>query len=454
MKGQLCNRGHDRLCDHPHDDLHDHLRNRATLRLATRKRLALYLMVTGLAAVPMAHAQQGLPSSEMGDFRGELNESRAKLEALHQSILKQERELAENRRSLEAERRRVEALLGRISGRGTAPADTSVPPVAQVNPETPRPVGQGPDATQNSRPLEVAPIFQQPGVLTPKGRGILEPSLQYAHSTDNRVSIVGFSVIPAINIGLIDVRRVNRDIWTASLTGRYGLTNRMEIEARVPYVRRYDSTVTRPIGTPSVADSAFDAQGQGLGDVEGTLRYQLNDGGADRPYYVGSLRVKSNTGKSPFEVDFDTLTRLQRTLPTGSGFWGLQPGLTVLIPSDPAVLFAGVSYLYNFSRDVGNGFGRIQPGGIFGFNFGLGLGLNDKATFSIGYDHATVLKSRQEDPNATNQLGIQTTTQLGTLLFGLAYRYTPTTNFNLSLGVGVTRDAPDLQLTLRVPTTF
>ena len=51
-------------------------------------------------------------------------------------------------------------------------------------------------------------------------------------------------------------------------------------------------------------------------------------------------------------------------------------------------------------------------------------------------------------------LKVQWALQLGTLRFGVAYRLTPRTNFNLSVGVGVTDDTPDLELTLRVPMTF
>lgn len=292
-------------------------------------------------------------------------------------------------------------------------------------------------------------------MLTPRGRFVFEPSFSFAHATDNRVAIVGITIIPAITIGLVDVRRVSRDTFTTTLTGRLGLTNRMEMEVRVPYVDRHDTTITRSLSNQSVTDSAFDARGTHLGDVEGTVRYQLNDGGGDLPYFVGTFRMKSRTGISPFNVEFDTVSRLQKTRPTGSGFLGLQPGVTVLVPSDPAVFFGGLSYMYNLKRDVGNDFGVIIPGNILGFNFGMGLALNEKATFSIGYDHQAVAKTRQKDGNsAANQIGIQTTAQIGTLLLGYSYRMTQSTKVNLSLGVGVTRDAPDMQLTLRLPVSF
>ena len=116
-------------------------------------------------------------------------------------------------------------------------------------------------------------------------------------------------------------------------------------------------------------------------------------------------------------------------------------------------MVAGGEYRYSkASFEVDN---EQRTGNIFGFNFGMGLALNERATFSIGYDHNVVAKAHQVDPDsALVRLGQSATAQLGTLLFGLAYRTEARRNFNLSLGVGVTRDAPNLQLTVRVPTTF
>ncbi len=45
-------------------------------------------------------------------------------------------------------------------------------------------------------------------------------------------------------------------------------------------------------------------------------------------------------------------------------------------------------------------------------------------------------------------------TTLGNLLLGVSYRYNPNSTLNLSVGVGVTRDTPDVSFTLRGPITF
>jgi hypothetical protein len=323
-------------------------------------------------------------------------------------------------------------------------------PDQSVVPQTPqKPVGQAPK--KDEKLPDIAQIFpDQPGVLTPKGELTVEPSLQYANSTNNRVALVGFTIIPAITVGLINIEAVQRDTWTSALTTRFGVTNRFELETRIPYVYRQDTTITRPVATPSVTDSIFDSSGKGLGDVEFAARYQMNRGSEDSAFYVGTLRVKTRSGKSPFEVAIDPATNLERELPTGSGFWGVQPQMTWILPSDPAVLFGSVSYLYNIKRDVGNGFGTVSPGNAIGFNFGMGLSLNEKFSISVGYDHSSVGAPRQEG-NFTNVLAVASTVQLGTLLLGGSYRLSRFTTVNVSVGVGVTRNAPDLQLTLRIP---
>ncbi len=43
---------------------------------------------------------------------------------------------------------------------------------------------------------------------------------------------------------------------------------------------------------------------------------------------------------------------------------------------------------------------------------------------------------------------------LGSLLVGYSYRLSPKTTLNLSIGAGLTRDTPDVVMTLRVPIAF
>lgn len=147
------------------------------------------------------------------------------------------------------------------------------------------PVGVAPASPQEILPSWMVRTFDLPGagVLTPKGTLIVEPYLQFAHLSSNRVTLTGFTIVPAITIGLINIQGVSRDIYTAALVGRYGLTNRLEVEVRVPSLYWEDSITQRPIATPSQTDTTSTFSGSGLGDVETTGRLQLNQGGPDKP---------------------------------------------------------------------------------------------------------------------------------------------------------------------------
>jgi hypothetical protein len=367
--------------------------------------------------------------------------------------------------------------LARLRGTGNGPAEN---PQARLDPAPPAPPGPptpnspadqssgavGRPPTQPARQAEVAPIFESPGVLTPKGHMVFEPSVQYGYSSSNRVALVGYTVIPALLIGLLDVREVKNNTTTAAATFRYGLGKRFELEAKIPYVYRSDSTVSREIFTGTAADRAFDTSGKAIGDIELAGRYQLNDGGIDQPYYIAGLRFKSRTGRDPFQVVTDCQTRcvgenvtgtgLPLDLPTGSGFYSLQPSLTWLLPSDPAIFFGGVSYTKNFKRDniyrtVRDGgqeyLGEVRAGDVFGFNFGMGLALNEKASFSIGYDHQSVGRTYQGGVVVPGSVRVQ----LGTLLVGYSYRLSDKRTLSVSVGAGLTRDTPDVTLMARMP---
>lgn len=377
----------------------------------------------------------------------------ARLIAQQEAIEAQEKRFAEYRQKMEGLLAGQQKSIARLESRvaGSAPstpalAATEVATARPVSQATPlEPVGRPPEAPKESRPPEIAAIFDQPGVLTAKGALVVEPSLQFTHSTSKRLFLLGFSILPALHIGPFELRDVRNNAYTAALATRYGLTNRLELELKIPYVYRTEESSSHRYVTPdslSVIESNDSREGYGLGDVEFGVRYQLNQPRTG-PYYVAGLRVKSDTGEDLFDADEDEL-------PTGSGFWGLQPSLTAIFASDPAVFFGGVNYLWNIERNVGGEYGKIDPGDAYGFNFGMGLSLNEKAAFSMGYEHSIISRTRRDGDILPGQVNIH----VGTFQLGYSYRLSDWTNLNLALGLGVTEDAPDVQLTLKTPLTF
>jgi hypothetical protein len=404
---------------------------------------------------------------------------------LRQQVADQAKILAEQQRALEEFHRNLEVLKGQLNAAsGVAqppqPAKVAQPEKTaqpekkayQVAASTPTPtqsdkssaeppVGQAPPQPEVVRPPEVAPLGEQPGVFGRRGHFTLEPSLQYSYSSSDRVSIVGYTIIPALVIGLIDVRTVHRNSLVATLTGRYGLTNRLEAEIRIPYVYRDDDTISRPIDLePSSEVSVFNADGAGLGDIEVAVRYQINTPDPGYPFFLAGLRLKTRTGEDPFEVDYAPGTSaatgtLQTSLPTGSGFYTVQPSLTFIYPTDPAVLFGGINYQWNMKRDVdktvaGGFVGEVDPGDAVGVNFGMGLALNERNSFSIGYEHTWYDES---ESNGVTPAGV-TDFQLASLAIGYSYRVSKSSTLSLSVAAGLTGDSPDTQVTVRLPITF
>lgn len=437
-----------------------------------RLALAVSIALSAVCALP-ARAQQDDAQSRLRDLQQQLARQSEKLEQMRDLLREQEESIASLREALDEEvldqqrggtARGSEGPMPQLFVAAAAPA-TAPSSVADQVPPT-KPVGEAPEP--QTRPPEVAQIFAEPTVLTRGGNFVLEPSLQTSYWASDRVTLVGYTVIPAVLIGLVDVRRVKTTSGVGALTARYGIGNRFELEVRAPYVYTSVDTVSREILTGSAFDNVFNAEGNGLGDVDATARFQLNRGDYSKPFWLGWLRYRWHTGKDPFEVVTDCVTRcVQNTtgtglpleLPTGSGFDSAQAGLTWLYASDPAVFFGGLSYLHSFPRDnisrtllLGEKefMGEIAPGDIFGFNVGMGISLNEKASFSVGYDQSIIEKTQQNDIDVPGSVR----TTLGTLMLGVSYRYNPLATLNLSLGVGVTRDTPDITFTMRAPLTF
>ncbi|MGO4377569.1 acetate kinase [Pseudoduganella sp. RAF19] len=439
--------------------------------------VTLLMCSAAMAQLPQDNRSNAAMAAELETLKKQLAEQKAMLQSLQEDLKRLKNPVAPSQ---------LEQARGTGSGQAGGQAQAAPAPSQPAQPADDRrtaaqgaqgaqgggdqrndPVGKAPE--RDSRPPAVAPLFEAPGVLTPRGHYVLEPSYQFGYSSSNRVALVGYTIIPALLIGLVDVRELKRNTNTVTLAGRYGLTNRTEVEVRLPYTYRSDSTVSRELFTGTAVENVFQTSGKGIGDVEVAVRHQINDGGPDSSYYVAGLRVKTRTGKDPFEVVTDCQVRcvgdnasgtgLPLDLPTGSGFWAIQPSLTWLFPSDPAVFFGSVSYLYNIKRDnverqVLSGamepLGTVKPGAVVGFNFGMGLALNDKASLSLGYDHQSIARTKQNGVAVPGSVR----TQLGTLLMGFSYRLNEKRTLNVTVGAGLTRDTPDVTLSVRLPMSF
>lgn len=298
------------------------------------------------------------------------------------------------------------------------------------------------------RAQTVSDVIDRPGVLTPRGQWSFDTSFSYTQNSSNKVSVVGYTVLPTLIVGRIEVSDADRTTVTVGLTARYGLTNATELEVRLPYVYRNDQIATRPIQDGSNADVVNTTiDGGGMGDVELAIRHQFNFDSA--PYWVGGLRVKSDTGRSPYDVSIDEGSNSFSDVPTGSGFWSFEPSISMIYPTDPAVLYANLSYIYNLEDNVtvGDTKADVDLGDTISLAGGMGFAVNPDLSFSLGLSHKTIMKSKVNGSSADDAKLLQ----LDALTLGVNYAFSPRASINVSAQAGLTEDTPDFQLTIRVP---
>lgn len=439
------------------------------MSIASSRKYTAGLLAGGLLAAPfvMASSAQASEASE-----AQIAKIEAQLNAQGLRIGEQERKLAEQRALIESQgmeiralREQREQILSDIrAGHGVAApepggsapvqlAARQAPPANGANLPT-GPVGEAPPSPERRLEEDVAAIPPGMGVLTPNGTLIIEPTIEYTRSSANRLVFRGVEIVPGVQLGVIDANDADRDSLVGTLTARYGLGDRFEIEGRIPYVYRHDRVTTLAQRDESITRTTT-LEAQDLGDVEVSARYQITRGLPGKPIFVANARVKPPTGKSPYDVGYDEFG-VATSLATGSGFWAAEVGVTMLYPTDPAVIFGGISYLYHIPRDINKVIGevmvgRVDPGDSIGANIGFGLALNPRFSVSFGYSHNFIFAT---ESNYGETIQRSNTLQVGALQMGLSYRLTERLTLTNSFEFGVTSDAPDMRVVFRLPYRF
>lgn len=401
-----------------------------------------------------------------------LNEQSKKLAA-------QEKQLADNRAMLEALAKKVDAKatmdavsqdqvaalaaqpkvsendLRHLSGAGVPSEKDAKDKPADKKPAPSTATSITAPPKEEKRP-EIAALPDSGGVLTPKGVLMYENSLDYVNTTSNVFTFNGVQLADVVFIGYTNATTAKRQVIQDSNRFRIGLTNYLEADVRVPYVYRNEtSSVTNTSTSTTVRKSI---EGNGLGDIDGGVSYQLNRGKDGAPFFVANARYKANNANGPFDVDYDA-DSVAKELPTGTGYHSAEASLTAIKVSDPAVLFGNIGYVYNFEDTVDKEFGntrvlKLDPGNAVNASAGMGFSINPETSFTLGYKHSYVFKTTQYNQAVDTGIYSKTesdTASAGALLVGGSYRINPITSLNMNVEVGATREAPDVRVGFRVP---
>jgi hypothetical protein len=343
---------------------------------------------------------------------------------------------------------RVSELEWRLNGGFTSPAKVAEKPAltpATANHAVTSVVSNSTyDSTerQATEALDQALIVRG-GLLLPSGTLEIDNTASYYAASSDHVTINGFALLPVLVVGDITSQRTREDYLLPSLTTRLGLPHKFQLDVSIPY--GYELIRSVDASNNQTSSSSF-----GLGDIQAGLSRQVTTEHGRLPDILANVRFKSTTGKDSFD-----LTSSETAL--GSGFNGLQGNLTLAKSSDPVVFFGNLSYTANLAADHtvsandptnpgATMVGHFKPGDSVGFQLGSILALNPETSMTLGWD--------QRFTRATQLNGVDVPASYlveGTLRLGTSYLYAPGKTVDLSFGVGLTPDTPNLQFSVGFP---
>ncbi len=300
----------------------------------------------------------------------------------------------------------------------------------------------------------------------------------YSRFSKAQLNLSGFLALDSIFLGNISIDETNADVVTTDATLRWGATDSLSFDVNVPYLWRRSNFQSGGAGGNAAGLAEFDITDRGIGDVSFGASYRMVKETFRRPDVVVSARVKTPSGRHPFGIELirvpgsdpaDSFFVPER-LSTGTGTWGLSAGVSVLKTIDPLIVFGSLSYFHNFAQDFGDISeladidpvtqqstvvpGRAKFGDAFQFGAGIAFALNEKSSLSTSFTQRIVARSRLQPLGAENRIITGSQANVGTLNLGATFSVDERLSIIANIGTGLTRDAPDMTLAVRVPYRF
>jgi hypothetical protein len=318
---------------------------------------------------------------------------------------------------------------GRTESQGQPSAEPPSSGDRRAQPDaTAEEAGEENDEDLAARALERS-LIQRGALILPVWGIEIEPELSYVHT--------GSSTLLTLPEGSVNVRSRTHDL-AGLLSFRLGLPWEAQFDASLPFRR-----VARDLVLGGTGDAALGAglardysSAAGIGDPRFRLSYLIRARRA-LPDLLISGSWRAPVGKSPYNS-------APGGLGLGSGFHSIGPALTVSKALDPIVYLAHFSYTANLTADTS--LGRLEPGDSYGVSAGAILAASPEASMSLLMDFEYTSESL-----LAGRAALGTDRTIGVLQLGLALVTSRRTLLSFAAGIGVTADAPDLQLRFGVP---
>ncbi|PID41533.1 MAG: flagellar protein FilC [Proteobacteria bacterium] len=270
--------------------------------------------------------------------------------------------------------------------------------------------------------------------LIKQGKYALSYSFNYSYFGDQRLAI---DIVEG-SFRNADVTPAATHTFTNSFSIDFGLLNNLTLNARIPFVVKYDTQQ--------------EINNSDLGDVSFSLRWQ------PIPYTPGKMSstvfasFNTRTATSPYEIDLD------RQLSTGSGTYSFSAGLSLSKILDPVVLYGSVSGSYALPVD---GLNQVRGGSLLtevepayslslsgGFSYSLSYDISLSGSVQVSYSGETRLTLFSGGQSFTSSSQDQVS---GVMNLSVGTRVSEKTIINTNVGFGMTEDSPDIIIGVSLP---
>ncbi len=411
------------------------------------------LVASILASLPLAAI--AATNAEVDELRQQMHELTQRYESQNAAMRSMAARLQQIEASAPSKGRFIKAVANTVSG----------------DPENQE--SSASDSQNSSKVVKEAPpsssaeaVYQEQHVLFDR-KFTLETGLSYSHSDRRDLFLNGFLALDAIFLGKINLDRIKADIWTADVTGRYGVSDRLQVDINVPYLYRKSNFSSVGAGFSTSAVSEASVSNRDIGDASAGVFYRLFKEDQESPDTVLSFRVKAPTGKDPYGIKFvkdpnNTNLQSPTELPTGNGVWSLTGGVSFIKTVDPAILFANFAYTYNLQRSFSDISSdptlrtpaKVDLGNQYSLGAGIAFALNERMSLSMSYAHRFAEKTRIKAQGQGWQNVTGSDSTAGSVNFGVTYGISDRLSMIANVGVGVTPDSPDISVGVRFPYNF
>ncbi|MFP4640131.1 MAG: transporter [Guyparkeria sp.] len=404
---------------------------------------------------------------------------RTEMEELKQRYVEEVRRLREVDARLMAVQARIEEAEQAPDSDETVAEDEQPAPAEPAEAQTPR-TSEGEDQSQVARTeadKEQATRRSADDLLDKEHVAfdrpfVLEAGVEYRRYDRSELTLDGFLALDSIFLGNIAVNNVASDTLEYTLAARYSITPRWKVGVSVPFLQRH--TTYQKGGAGGAADAraeVSDSSDLAIGDTTMDLSYRLLPETRRWPDIVLTGSVSAPTGREPYGIDVDVIQEsddpdspepvfaIPTEQATGNGVWGYGLSVSAVKSLDPALLFADLGYTYYGSDsfdDVDSDPDTVTPGDVdlgdsWQYGLGLAFALNDRTSLSMAFTQEFTQKAkiREEGENWESIIGSDSSSAMFDL--GLTYALTPKSTIVTTLGIGLTQDAPDFSLGVRVP---